>query len=702
MGFAAPLALLGLVFVPLIVAFYMLRLRRPRHEVSSTYLWQALVRDVEANAPWQRLRRSLLLLLQLLLAVVLAFLVARPFSEHPAGLASDLVLVVDASASMAATDVFPDRLSAAKRAAIAALADIPSDGKVSVIAAAETARVIANEATDRGRITRAIESIGQSTARGDMTDALKLAGKLAERARGAEVLVVTDDAGSEVPNVVIDAAVKVLTVGRERDNQAIAALAVRADSSGLKRSVFIRVANYAATRADRRLQVLADGTPVDARDIYLDPLSRADIVIDQLPRGTKVVEARLTEAADSEDTDAEAHDFLPLDDAAWAIVPPDRTRYILLVGPGTSYIVNALTLLPNVEVYGTTAEGYAATAADAKFAAYDLVVFDGFLPPELPGKAILAFAPPQSSPLGDVVGSLANVSLGQLPVDEPLLRGVDLSRLHIAGDNDLFHTRKMTLPPWARAVIPSSDSPLLYSGLRDGLPTAVFAFDLHNSDLGLQVAWPILVTNLAGELLGTSAGALEPLSPADPIDVPLVTGSAGARVTLPDGTVDELAPGATGATSVTFVNTHQLGVYRTEVMPPPGASPSAGATPTTVPTPTGSPSGSPDASGSPGDSGLPTGTIDEPLLFAVDLFAPDESNIAPGDGARITALGTDDSTPRSATAGVARDEFWPLLVTLALLFLAVEWLVYERDGARRIVRGVRAALSSPLRRRRAG
>src|SRR5919106_750351 len=144
MGLAAPLALLGLLSVPLIVAFYMLRLRRNQQRVSSTYLWQQLVRDVEANAPWQRLRRSPLLLLQLLLAILLAVLVARPFAERPAGL--------------------------------------PADARVSVVAAAETARVVANEATDRGRIVRAIESIEQSTAPGDMADALKLAGKLAERA----------------------------------------------------------------------------------------------------------------------------------------------------------------------------------------------------------------------------------------------------------------------------------------------------------------------------------------------------------------------------------------------------------------------------------------------------------------------------------------------------------------------------------------
>jgi hypothetical protein len=434
---------------------------------------------------------------------------------------------------------------------------------------------------------------------------------------------------------------------------------------------------------------------VTARDLYLDPLSRADVVIDELPRGTRVVEARLVDATAADDSDAEAEDFLALDDAAWAIVPPDRTRYILLVGPGTSYIVNALTLLPNVEVYGTTCAAYPQTAADPKFASYDMVVYDGCLPDQLPAKSILAFAPPRSSPLGEVVGPLKSVGLGQLPLDDPLLRGVDLSRLHIAGDNELFHTYELALPTWARTVIPGATSPLLYSGLRDGLPTAVFAFDLHNSDLGLQVAWPILLSNLAGELLGTTGAGGEPLRPADPIELPLSLGSPGARVTLPDGTVEQLAPGATGASSVTFVNTRQLGVYRAEITPAPSASPSGSpvASPTPSPAPSSAASGSPD--------GLPTtGTPDEPLLFAVDLFAPNESNLAPGDGSRLVALGT-ATPPAPGEAGTARDEFWPLLVVLALVFLAAEWLVYERDGARRIGRAVRGALISPLRRGKA-
>src|SRR5918992_5716731 len=175
MPFATPLALLGLLFVPLVVAMYLLKLRRDETVVPSTLLWSRLVADVEANAPWQKLRRSLLFLIQLLLVLILAFLAARPFLERPAGLARDIVLIVDASASMAATDVAPSRIASARDAAIEALRDLPAGGKVSVIAAGRTARIVASGTTDLGRVRQAITSIEPTTATGDLGDALRLA-----------------------------------------------------------------------------------------------------------------------------------------------------------------------------------------------------------------------------------------------------------------------------------------------------------------------------------------------------------------------------------------------------------------------------------------------------------------------------------------------------------------------------------------------
>ncbi|MEX2547905.1 MAG: hypothetical protein WD830_08990, partial [Chloroflexota bacterium] len=352
---------------------------------------------------------------------------------------------------------------------------------------------------------------------------------------------------------------------------------------------------------------------------------------------------------------------------------------VLLVGPGNVYIQNAFAFLPNVELYGATAEQYAATTGKELF---DLIVFDGFLPQELPRKPILAFAPPQTSALGVVNGTLNSFGMGQPAADDPLLRGVDLTRLHIA------KTQSIDLPEWARPVIPGSDGPLLYAGLLEAQPTVVFAFDIRQSDLPLQVAWPIMISNIAGELLGVGPQqVLDPLSPSSPLEIPIPPDSLGVRVTLPDGTVEQLTPGATGASSVTFVTTRQLGIYRAEVIAAPAPSLAPGATPTPTPSPTASPnpSASPGASPSPG--AIP-GTQDAPLLFAVDLFSAEESNIRPGDGARITSLGA-DVPDEGVEAGTARDEFWPLLVALALLFLLIEWLVYERDGARRILNGIR-------------
>lgn len=665
MPLLAPLALLGLLFVPLIVAFYMLRLRRTERPVSSTYLWAQLVRDVEANAPWQRLRRSLLLLLQLLLVLALVLVATRPFGERAAGLARDVILVLDASASMAATDVFPDRLTAAKRAALDALADLPADGHVSVVAAAGSARVVANEVTDRSRLTEAIESVEVSTGSADLTDGLKLAGALAARARGAEILVVTDDSAAEAPDVELGVPVRVLTVGRDRHNQAIVALAVRADSSGIKRSVFASVANLDSERVTRRLQVLADGVPITARDLALDALRRTEVVIDEVPAGTRVVEARLSIPETPGTSVAGSVDQLSLDDAAWAIVPSDRLQRVLLVGPGNVYLQNALSLLPNIELYGATPDEYPTTTGRELF---DLIVFDGYLPPELPAKPILAIAPPRTSDLGAVSGKVEGPVPGEPASDEPLLRNVDLSRLHVA------EAVLIELPAWARPVIPGPESPLLYSGLRDGLPTAVLAFDLRQSDLPLQVAWPILAANLAGELLGIDPEGVEPVTPGAPVDLAAPPGATALRVTRPDGSVVEL-PVSGAAGSVTFVGTELLGVYTADAVIPVSASPD--------PSASGSISPTPDPSAT-----APAEVETGPIRFAVDFFDPAESNIAPGNGERLAALGR-EAPDDAATSGVARDEWWVPLALLALALLMVEWLVYDRDGARRLWTGIR-------------
>ncbi|HEX2053738.1 MAG TPA: BatA domain-containing protein, partial [Actinomycetota bacterium] len=111
-GLAAPAALWGLALAIPILVTYMLRTRRPRQVVASTFLWGEATRNVAATRPFQRLRPSVLLLLQLLLLAALVLALARPFRSTLGVGGSHLVLVVDASGSMLATDEVPTRLEA--------------------------------------------------------------------------------------------------------------------------------------------------------------------------------------------------------------------------------------------------------------------------------------------------------------------------------------------------------------------------------------------------------------------------------------------------------------------------------------------------------------------------------------------------------------------------------------------------------------
>lgn len=701
MPFATPLALLGLLFVPAVIAMYLLKLRRTETIVPSTLLWQRLAADVEANAPWQKLRRSLLFLVQLLLVAILAFLAARPFVERPAGLARDLVLIVDTSASMAATDVAPDRLGAAKQAAIEALKDLPSGGKVSVIEAGRTARIVATGTADISRVRQAIESIKPTVSRGDLGDALALAQQLAIQSGDAEVLVATDAALAVPPTTKVDAPIRVLRVGDAKGsrNQAIVALAIRRAGSALVNSAFVSVANFDLERATRRLEIWGDDRLIESRTVTIDPQSKADVIIDNVgdaQNPVTVLDVRLV-APDTATTTGRP-DLLAADDRAWAVIPPSRPRAVLLVGEGDPYLETALSQLPGMSLFGTTPADYAKDVVRRDGTQWDLIIFEGFVPATLPATPILAIAPPKSSSLGDVVGTLENPGIGTLGTDEPILRYVDLATIHIAS------AQRLALPAWARTVIPGpKGAPLLYSGVRAGLPAAVLAFTPRESDLPLQVAFPILLANLTGELLGGSAAPTTAIKPGEPVSLSVPAGATGLRVVAPDGRTVDLIPGAASGPSVTYTQTDQLGVYvATPIAAAPSGSPGAsGSAPT--PSPSAAPgSASPGASGSGVTGG---GDPTAPIRFAVDLFDVDESAIAPGAATVIEGLGKARPAPGAsagpttndpaATRPNARDELWIPIVLVVLVGLCVEWALYHRDAVLRTWRGLTGRIRRP-------
>jgi hypothetical protein len=181
--FASPLSAVQwavLAGIPVgIIALYFLKLRRRPVQVSSTLLWRRSLEDLHVNSLFQRLRRNLLLFLQLL-AVLLAMLaLAGPRVKGTTGQGQRYILVVDNSGSMSATDVPPSRLEKAKAEAIKIIDAMESDDSAMIITFSDRARVVSNYTSNRALLRQRIRSIVPTEGTTSLREALVVASGLA-------------------------------------------------------------------------------------------------------------------------------------------------------------------------------------------------------------------------------------------------------------------------------------------------------------------------------------------------------------------------------------------------------------------------------------------------------------------------------------------------------------------------------------------
>ncbi len=640
----APLALIGLIALPIIVAFYMLRLRRRDVPVGSTFLWQQLIRDVEANAPWQRLRFSWLLLVQLLIAAIVVAAAARPFSTVESDLAANVVLIVDTSASMATSTDDEDRMALARERARDVVERLPVGGRITVVAAADTANVLVSETDDTAAALEAIDGITATQLPGDLTDAFALSSALAQRDADSTVVVVTDAAGDELPDVGVGAPVLVERIGSTDANQAIAALSALRSAGGAQLDLFVAVSNPSSVEATRRLEVYADGELVDARELTIPPGQRSEALVSTVPAAATVVEARLA-----------GSDALLTDDRAFAVVPADETTRTLLVGAGNAYLENALALLPRLELYAVDADGYEDAVADAEEAGtpYGFLVFDGVVPDDPPELPALYLDPDADGSFGTVEGRVENPAIDRTDPDEPLLRFVDLTTVHIG------RARELSLVDGMRAVVETPrGNPLVAVGEVGGHRVGLIGFDLGESDLPLQVAFPLLMSNLTEVLLPEAEGIL-PSSMA-----------LGESVSVAvDPRIERVAVENTGLLAVP--GTTDAGLELTAVggrLTIPGAA-FVGLREVRA------------VSEVPELDGTTLGKT------AINLFSPDESDVAPGDPQRIIEMGRVTANDEPASQPSRAEWWWPLALA-GLALLAVEWLLFHRPTRRSLRRAL--------------
>ncbi|MDR3453610.1 MAG: VWA domain-containing protein [Rhodoferax sp.] len=155
MNFLWPQFLWLLLALPLLVAAYVWLLRRKK-KLTLRYASLSIVK--EAMGPGQRLRRHIPPLLLFLAIAAMLLAAARPLAVVTLPMQQDtIILAMDVSGSMRATDVLPSRLAAAQNAAKAFLAKLPRSVRVGIIAFAGTASVVQAPTLNRDDLVAAID-----------------------------------------------------------------------------------------------------------------------------------------------------------------------------------------------------------------------------------------------------------------------------------------------------------------------------------------------------------------------------------------------------------------------------------------------------------------------------------------------------------------------------------------------------------------
>jgi uncharacterized membrane protein len=535
------LAPLGLALAALAVPLVLLYFVRPRpreRTVSSLLLWPARPRERAPLSLLQRFEADPLILLQLAALAALAAALARPVLTVPGEPDRRVVLILDTSASMKATDVRPSRFEAARERALALARGLPEGAQTMVIEAGVQPRIAARFGAERSRVLDALRAASARDAPDRLEEAIRTALALVGGDERAEIHVFTDGAFGELPGPA-DPRIRWVGVGGGSDNVAITRLAVRKTQIGAGNyEALVSLANYAPAPRRLRLSVQAGERAMVEREIELGAQVRRSLILPFRHGGEARIRAELR-----------ANDALAVDNVAWAVLPAPRRIAVTLVSEGNLFLENVLRADPEVVLTVKRPAQYAGGMEAA-----DVVVLDSATPPRIgPGRFVLVNTVPPDLPV-ELLGTISAPSVLDWDHAHPVMRHVEFSKVVIRSA-----MRLRPLAPGRTLVEAALGGPLVYALEEPGRKALLVGFDLFEADLPLRVAFPLLMSNALRWLHpGASDHASLQIGSGQPIVLPLAHGVDAVTVTTPSG---RRLPARIARGEASFADTEEIGVY---------------------------------------------------------------------------------------------------------------------------------------------
>lgn len=631
MHFLNPSAFYLLVFIPIVVLLHFLKLRRRHHVVPSVMLWLEAIEDMKANVPFQRLRHSLLLPLQILFLLVVVGGVARPALRQLGGLGEQSILVIDTSASMGATDLGETRLDVAKAKALKLINRLGADGQMMIMDTSRPPHNIRQIFTsDREKLHQAVENLSVAHTGPSLRPVFDSVVAYAD-VSGTQTSLNPDTIGvvfisdnfRMLPDSASSAQLQEIGSGNQSENIAIVQFSVtRALIPPNRYQVLIGVQSFADTLKEFQVQLGIEGKSFfEDEAVVLSPKETTSILF-SLDDDERFYGQVVT-------TSLDINDDLSADNSASAILHPPSKWQILLVSDRNPLPLNAILKTdPHVSLNQIQTSDYHGVGDN------DILILDQFVPDPLPEGNIVFLNPVGGLPFMPTQNNRQPIRVIDQHPTHRVMRDVSLIDLEVKV------SLQTQLPLWGIPLVETSQTPLIWLGEQDNQKMIVFAFDPFDPDISNFAASipsaPILMSQCL-EWLGTATSPIQPdlVRTGEPVKIWIEYPNEVKEVIvqLPDGTRRELK---TQEAQIVFADTTQIGIYTVFV------------------------------------DGEPLGR------FAANLLNPQESDLSPSPSVDNAHTGINSGQVQSDLPEVNR-EIWAYAAVLALLLLIVEWWLYHQN-----------------------
>lgn len=542
--FSAPAALIALLpLAGAIILLYLLKLRRRDLIIPSIALWRRAIQDIQANIPFQKLKRNLLLFLQLLALSAVVLSLASPFvlTERLGG--KSTVIVLDASASMCATDAGDSRFAEARRLARRIVNGMGRQDQTALIISAARSRVAMPFSRDQKALLGAVKAARPTHCPTNMKDGLLLAISIAAKRPDAQIYVLSDGAFPALPEVSAATEIHFLRLGQRNDNVAILAFEASRRPGADQHNLFLRIKNYAPEAKQCVLSIYHEDELLDAQRLTLEPAESHIESYNMTLREPGLLRAQL-----------DADDDLKADNVAYAFAETAGALSILLVTPGNIFVEQALVVLPEVEVHKAASLG--TDEATGIYEKYDVVIFDRVAPPAPVSSGALMLIAASDEQVARLAEPLAAPTISRWQRQHPALRYVNLGAMDIAKGKALEAAVGAQPLAWVgrHPFIVAQDGP--------GFRAIAFGFSFLDSDIPLRVGFPVLLSNCIEWLAEVRKGAGQvTVRPGSILRVRVPSDAKRVQIVAPDGT---RASPAVVEGEMAYAGIDRVGVYQVE------------------------------------------------------------------------------------------------------------------------------------------